>query len=161
MVDAITLAALALLVGGIIGTLIPLVPGGALSVAGVLLYWWGTGFSEPGIVIVIVLLSLGVLTLLVEVFGSALAARAGGAAWTTAALAVVTGIVLMVVSGPLGLLLGIFGTVFVVEYAANGDVERSARSAGYATIGILASTAVQALLTTTILVGFLVAVFVL
>ena len=160
MVDAITVLAVALLVGGVLGTLIPLVPGSLLSMTGVLLYWWGSEFTQPGTIAVVFLLSLGVLTLVVELFGSALAARAGGAAWRTAALAVVAGLVLMAVSGPVGLLLGIFGTVFVVEYAENGDVERSARSAGYATVGILASTVVQVMLTASILLGFVVAVFV-
>ena len=158
MVDAITVLAVALLVGGVLGTLIPLVPGGALSVAGVSLYWWHSGFTEPGPLALAVFLFLGVVTLLVEFFGGAISARFGGASWGTTAIAAVVGIALLIVTGPLGLLAGLFGTVFALEFARNGDVDHSTRSAAYATIGILASTAVQVLLTATILVGFLVVV---
>jgi uncharacterized protein len=161
MVDAVALVAIALLVCGVVGTVVPLVPGGLLSVVGVLLYWWNSGFTEPGTVSLLVLASLGVLTMLVEFFGGSIAARAGGASWATTGAAAVVGIVLMVVTGPLGLLVGLFGTVFLLEYARGGDIDGSTRSAFYATVGILASTATQVLLTSAILFGFLVAVLVL
>lgn len=160
MVDAVALLAVALLVGGVVGTVVPLVPGGLLSVCGLLLYWGNSGFTEPGPASIVVLTTLGVITLLVEFFGGSIAARAGGASWTTTGAAAVVGITLMIVTGPLGLLIGLFGTVFLLEYARGGDVDGSSRSAFYATVGILASTAVQVLLTTAILLGFLVAVFV-
>ncbi len=161
MVEVITLLAVALLVAGIAGTLIPLVPGGALSLSGVFLYWWASGFSEPGLLVVAVLTILGVCTLLAEFFGSAIAARTGGASWETTAAAVIVAIVLMLITGPIGLLVGLFGTVFVLEFARNGgDFESSGRSALYATVGVLASSAVQVLLTTTMLFGFVIAVFI-
>ncbi|RQG90604.1 DUF456 domain-containing protein [Natrarchaeobius chitinivorans] len=159
--EVVAVLAIALLAGGILGTLIPLVPGGLLSLSGLYLYWWHSGFTEPGAVALVVLTALGILTLLAEFFGGSIAARAGGASWITTGSAAVVGIVLMLVSGPVGLLVGLFGTVFVLEYARNGALDRSARSALYATVGILASTAIQFLLTLSILLGFLVAVFLL
>ncbi|RKD94970.1 DUF456 domain-containing protein [Halopiger aswanensis] len=159
MVDAITVVAVALLVGGVLGTVLPLVPGGALSLAGVFLYWWHTGFTEPGAITVVTLAILGATAMLVELFGGSIAARAGGASWTTTAAAAVVGIALMIVTGPLGLLAGLFGTVFVLEFARERTVDHSARSAIYTTIGVLASTAVEALLTASVLFGFLIAVF--
>ena len=161
MVDAITVAALALLVGGVAGTLVPIVPGGALSLAGLFLHWWGSGFTEPGLLALAVLALLGATTLFVELFAGASAARYGGASWTTTGAAVVVSIVLFVVTGPLGLLVGLFGTVFTLEFVRGGDVRGSSRSAAYATVGVLASTAIQALLTVTILLGFVLSVFVL
>jgi uncharacterized protein len=160
MVDAVSLFAIALLVAGVVGTLVPLVPGGLLSVSGLLLYWWNSGFAEPGPVSMVVLTTLGVITLLVEFFGGSIAARAGGASWTTTGAAAVVGITLMIITGPIGLLVGLFGTVFALEYARGGSLDGSTRSAFYATVGVLASTAVQVLLTLSILLGFLVAVFV-
>ena len=156
MVDAVTALAVALLVAGIAGTLIPLVPGGLLSLAGVYLYWWHTG--DLGAVAIAVFTLLGLLTLLTEFFGGAVSAKYGGASWRTTAVAAVVGLALMVVTGPLGLLVGLFGTVFALEVARGGEIDHSVRSATYATLGILASTAVQVLLTTGILLGFLVAV---
>jgi len=161
MVEVVSILAIGLLVAGVVGTLVPLVPGGLLSLSGLYLYWWHSGFAEPGPVWLVVLTVLGVLTLLIEFFGGSIAARTGGASWVTTASAAAVGIVLMVVTGPIGLLVGLFGTVFVLEYVRNGDLDGSATAALYATAGILASTAVQALLTLSILLGFLVAVFVL
>ncbi len=158
MVDALALIAVALLIGGVVGTVVPLVPGGVLSLVGVYLYWWQSGYAEPGTLALVVLTVLGLLAVLAEFFGGAIAARAGGASWKTTALAAIVGILLMIVTGPLGLLVGLFGTVFVLEFARNGALDRSARSATYATVGILASTAVQVLLTASILFGFAVAV---
>ncbi|RQH00057.1 DUF456 domain-containing protein [Natrarchaeobius oligotrophus] len=161
MVEVVAILAIALLVVGVVGTVVPLVPGGLLSLSGVYLYWWHSGFAEPGTVALVVLTVLGVVTLLAEFFGGSIAARAGGASWVTTGSAAVVGIALMIVTGPVGLLVGLFGTVFVLEYVRDGDAGHSARSALYATVGILASTAVQVLLTLSILFGFLVAVFLL
>lgn len=49
----------------------------------------------------------------------------------------------MIVTGPVGLLVGLFGTVFVAEFICGRDTRNSARSALYATGGLLASTAIQ------------------
>ena len=156
MVDPVVALSVALLLAGVAGTVIPLVPGGLLSLSGVYLYWWHTG--DLGTVALAVFTLLGLLTLLAEFFGGAISAKYGGASWRTTAIAATVGIVLMILTGPLGLLAGLFGTVFALEFARNGDVDHSLRSAGYATAGILASTAVQVLLTTGILLGFLVVV---
>lgn len=161
MVEVLTILAVALLVGGVVGTFVPLVPGGLLSLSGVYLYWWHSGFAAPGTATLAVLTLLGVLTMVAELFGGSIAARAGGASWTTTTIATVVAIALMIATGPLGLLVGLFGTVFAVEFVRGEDAGHSARSATYATAGVFASTAIQALLTLTILLGFLVAVFLL
>ncbi|SEH15397.1 hypothetical protein SAMN04487967_2056 [Natronorubrum sediminis] len=159
MVDAVTMVAVALLVGGVVGTLVPIVPGGLLSLSGVYLYWWASGFAEPGTITLGILTVLGVVTLFAEFFAGALAARVGGASWTTTTIAGVVAIVSLLVVGPVGLLIGLFGTVFVVEYLRRGDANHSARSALFATVGTLASSAIQAMLTATMLFVFVVSVF--
>lgn len=159
MVTPLELLALALVVLGVVGSVLPLVPGALSSIAGVLLYWWATGFAEPGPIALLAFLLVGVITLIVDYAGGAVAARAGGASALTTALSVIVGIVLALVSGPIGLLLGIAGTVFLVEFARNRDAPASARTATYATVGVLASNAVQLLLTGAILVGFVFVVF--
>ncbi|WP_226479486.1 DUF456 domain-containing protein [Natrinema amylolyticum] len=161
MVDVALVVAIALLVGAIVGAAVPMVPSGLLSLAGLAVYWWGSGLAELSALTFAVLVFIAVVTALVEFFGGSIAARAGGASWVTTAAAAVVGIVLMLVTGPLGLLAGLFGTVFVLEFVRNGELEGSARSAVYTTVGTLASTAVQVLLTASVLLGFVVAVFVL
>jgi uncharacterized protein YqgC (DUF456 family) len=153
--DPIGLLAVALLVAGVVGSLVPLAPGALLSLAGVYLFWWHTGFTDPGLLALAALTLVGVVTLLVDWFGGAIAASAGGASTLTSLLAGAVGVVLLFVAGPLGILIGVAGTVFVVEYVRGDDAEASARTALYATVGMLASNLVQAALTFGMLVGFL------
>ncbi|MFQ3319180.1 MAG: hypothetical protein ACI8UR_002059 [Natronomonas sp.] len=148
--------AIAVLVVAIFATAIPFVPAGGVSMAGVGYYWHATG--EPGTVVLVALLSLGVVTVLLDWLGGALSARAGGASLRTTAIAAVVALPLLFVFGPLGVLLGVAAGVFALEYRRHGDVERGLRTAGYATVGLLASTAMQAFLTSMVLVGFLLAV---
>lgn len=146
----------ALLVAGVVASVVPLVPGGLLALAGVGSYWYATG--EPGTIVLVVLVTLCLVTVLLDWLGGAVSARVGGASGRTTAIAAVAAGVLLFVLGPLGALLGIAGTVFALEYYRHGDVQRGARTAAFATVGVLASTAMQLLLTLSILVGFLLAV---
>lgn len=156
--EGLGLLAVALLVIAVVGSAVPAVPGASLSVAGLLLYWWHTGFTEPGALALVVLLSLAAVALAADWFGGPLAAKAGGASTRTTLVAAAVGFVLLFVAGPLGVVLGIAGTVFLFEYRRSGDVRGSLRTAGYVTVGVLASAVVQVLLAATILVGFLIAV---
>ena len=144
-----------LLLAGVVGSILPGLPGASFSLAGVLFYWWQSGFSQPGPLVLAVLVGFGLLALLADWFGGAAAAKAGGASTTTTIAAAVVGLLLLFVAGPLGVVVGIAGTVFVLEYRETGDVDASAQAALYTTAGMLASAAVQAMLTGAMLVGML------
>ena len=145
--------AVALLAAGVVGSVLPLVPGGLLSTVGVLYYRWVADFPP---LVTALLVTLGLFGLAVDWFGGAISARAGGASlWTTAAAAV-GGLALAVVLGPLGLMIGVFAVVFALEFRRHGEAERGARTAAYATAGILVSTVTQVLVTVTMLAVFLV-----
>jgi uncharacterized protein YqgC (DUF456 family) len=152
------LIALVLLVVGVIGSVVPLLPGALLSLIGVYFYWWSTGFTEPGLLALIALTAIGLVTFLVDFFGGAISARAGGASLVTTGLAAAVGLVLLLFTGPIGLLVGIASTVFLAEFYRHRDAKTSARTALYATIGVLASTVAQLLLTISMLVVFLLVV---
>ena len=154
MVDVVLLIALALLVAGVVGSVVPAMPGALLSLAGVYLYWWSSGFTSPGTALLVALTVVGVGTMIVDYLGGAIAARAGGASMATTGLAAVVGFVLFFVAGPVGILLGIAGTVFLAEYYRSQDTRASGKAALYATVGVLASAAMQVLLTLTMLVAF-------
>jgi len=158
--EPLTWLALGVVALGVAGSVLPLVPGGGLSVVGVLGYWWSTGYAEPSTVLVVVLVGIGLLTMAVDYFGGAIAARAGGASALTTAAAVLVGLVLLFVAGPVGFVLGIAATVFAVEFAQHADAEAGLRVALYATVGVLASTVVQAILTGSILAVLLFVSFV-
>jgi hypothetical protein len=151
--ELLVVVAFALLVVGVVGSLLPLVPGAVASLAGVVVYWHATGYADPGPVVLAALVLVGLFAAAVDYFGGAIAARAGGASALTTAAATVVGLILMLVTGPVGLLAGVAGTVFALELYRNRDARASGRTALFATVGVLASGAVQVLLTASMLVA--------
>ncbi|MEZ3145006.1 DUF456 domain-containing protein [Halobaculum sp. MBLA0143] len=156
--DLVGLLAVALVAAGVVGSLVPMAPGALLSLSGVYLYWWHTGFTEPGTIALAALTLVGLTTLAVDWLGGALAAEVSGAARSTTLLAGVAGVALLFVAGPVGVLVGVAGVVFLAELRGSEDPEESLRTALYTTAGMLASNLVQALLTGGMLVGFLLVV---
>ena len=145
---------LALLVGGIIMSFVPLVPGGVVSFLAIGYYWLVT--DEIGTVALFGFAVLGVLTTVFDLLGSAISARVGGASTRTTAVAAVAGVGLLFVLGPFGALLGVVGSVFLLEYRQHGNVRQGTRTAAVTAIGMLSSTAVQVLFTVLIFIGFVV-----
>lgn len=159
MVEVVTTVAVLLLVLAVVGSALPAVPGPALSVVGVLLYWWGSGFTEPGTALLVALLALALLALVADWTASAVSARLGGASLRTTIAAGLAGVVFLFVLGPLGAIAGVVATVFLLEFHRHRDAHRGARTAAVVVLGMLGSTVVQVLLTTTVLVAFAVGVF--
>lgn len=153
MVEVLAVAALLIMLLGVVGSVAPLLPGPLFSLLGVYLYWWQSGYAEPGPLLLVALTLVGVFAVVAEYFAGAISARAGGASLATTVLAALVGVVLFFVAGPLGVVLGVAVTVFAVEFYRHNDAERSLRTAVYTTVGMLASTVVQLLLTVTMLVA--------
>jgi len=147
--DFLVAAAFALLVLGVFGSVLPLLPSGALSLVGLLGYWWQTG--QPGPLLLAALVGVSVLAVAVDWLAGFVGARASGVDTRTSILAGLVGFVLLFPGGPLGLLLGVAGTVFAVELREKQDVEASARRAAYATVGVVASAGMQVVLTAVVL----------
>lgn len=158
MVDLLVVAAFALLVLGVVGSVVPALPGAALSLGGVLLYWWASGYAEPGTALLVVLIAVGILAFLVDVLASVFAAKVGGASNLAAMLAGVAGFLALLVTGPLGMLVAVAGTVFVVEIARGGDMRDGSRAAAITVVGVLGSAIVQVILTASILLAMIVVV---
>ncbi len=154
MVEPLTWVALGLLVAGVVGSVVPGLPGPLLSIVGVYLHWWTTAYAEPGTAALVALTLVGLFALAVDVLASAVSTRAGGASWPVSVAASVAGLLLFFVAGPLGVAVGVAGTVFALSYLTTRDGADSARAALYATVGVLGSALVQALLTLSMLVAF-------
>jgi uncharacterized protein YqgC (DUF456 family) len=150
--DPIVVTIILLLVG-VAASFAPLVPGGAVSTLGIAYYWLVTG--ELGTIAFLGFVIVGVVTVAFDLLESALSARLGGASMRTTIVAAVTALGLLFVLGPLGALLGVVGAVFALEYLRHGNLRRGGRTAAITAIGMLASTAIQLLLTVSMLVGFL------
>ncbi len=158
MVDLAFAVAVTLLIAGIVGSVVPMVPGPLISIAGVVGYWWSTGYTEPSTLVLVGLIVVALLAFVVEFVASALSARAGGASWRVTGIAGVAGVVLLFFTGPLLMIVGVSLLVFVLELQRHDDVSRGLRAATYTTIGIFGSTVAQVLLTFLVLIGFLLAV---
>ncbi len=153
-----TIAALALLAAGVVASFLPLVPSGLLSLAGVYLFWWSTGFGAPGVGIVALATLLGLGAVAADSLGTPLAAGAAGVSARAAVVAGVVGLVLFPVTGPLGVLLGAAGVVYLAQRRRGVARGESVRAALETVVGMLVANVVEFLLTLAILVTFLVVV---
>jgi hypothetical protein len=149
--DTLALAAVALCVVGVIGSIVPGVPGALASLAGLGVYWWATG--DPGPLVLAVLAATCLIALAADLLAGPLAAKVGGAETRTSLLAGVVGVALLFVLGPVGVVVGIAGTVLALEFNRHGDLERAGRAAVATTVGALGSVLVQLLATLAVLVA--------
>jgi len=156
-VDVMTVVAVALLVAGVVGSAIPSVPGALLSLAGVAAYWLGGG-TAVGTLTLAALAVVGVVAVVADWLAGTLAAKYGGASWTASILGGLVGLVLLFFVGPIGVILGLAGTVFVVE-ALREDPRHATRAAAYSTVGALGSVVVQIAITVAMLATFAIALF--
>ncbi|WP_135663709.1 DUF456 domain-containing protein [Halorhabdus rudnickae] len=150
------LIALALLLGGVIGSFVPMVPAGLLSIGGIVVYWWSTGYVTPGPLVLVGFVAVGLVVVAVDYLAGAMAAKAGGASTLSSLAGAVVGFLLFFVLGPVGIVLGITATVFALELYRGRASNESLRAAGYALIGTLGSSVMQFVLTLSMLVAFLV-----
>ncbi|WP_121821622.1 DUF456 domain-containing protein [Halostella salina] len=157
MVETVTLLAVALLVAGVVGSVVPLVPGALLSTGAVVLHWWY--LDVPSGLTLAALVAVGALAVAVDYFAGAISAKAGGASWLASVAAGVVGVVALLATGPLGALVAVALTVFLVEAYRGRSRTAGARAALFATVGMLGSAVAQVLLTATMLVAFVLVVF--
>lgn len=153
--DAFILVAVFLCLVGVVGSIVPGVPGALASLAGLSLYRYTAG--EPGGFVLGVLALTCLVALAADLLAGPVAAKVGGAETRTSLLAGGVGFVLLFVLGPLGVVVGIAGTVFLLEYRRHEDPERAGRAAVATTVGALGSVIVQLLATLSVLgvVGWL------
>lgn len=154
---ALALAVLLLLVG-VVGSVVPGVPGALLSLVAVYGYWWSTGWTEPGTAFVAVATVVCLAAVAIDYLAGFVSARAGGASPLTTVVAGVVGILLFFVLGPVGTIAGVALTVFAVEVYRGAGTEEGARTAAVTVVGLLASNVIGILLTASVLVGFLLVV---
>src|SRR5437879_3265213 len=122
----------ALFLAGLVGALIPWIPGPLFILIGVLVWAVATQFAVIGVGRLVILVTLALTTLLVNFAAGPIGARrSGGSRWAGGGAIV----------GPLGLLIGpVIGAV-AGEMIRGGDVERSLRTGVGALIGMVAGIA--------------------
>lgn len=147
--------AIVLLVLCAASSFVPFVPSGVLAALVVVGYAYATGFTQPSLSVLSALVALSLLASAMEWLSGLVSGRLGGASTRTVAAGTAIGIALLFVVGPLGLAVGVGGTVFLVSLYHNADDPRgAARMSAYAVVGALAGSFVQAVLLAGVTVWF-------
>jgi uncharacterized protein YqgC (DUF456 family) len=134
--------AVLLVIAGLIGIVIPGVPGAILIFAGLLLAAWADGFVRVGIATIIALGALTAATYLVDVATMALGMKRFGTtrrAMAGAAIGTIAGLFL----GLPGLIFGPFVGAALGELTAHSDLRRASRAGIVAWVGFIVGTVIK------------------
>ena len=128
---------------GLLGAVLPLVPGPPIVWLGALYYAWRTGWTEIGWPALVLLLLLSLVGSTADLWMGYLGASRGGASmWSTLASLVGGVIGLFVFSVP-GAIIGSVGAIAVVEYLRHRNLRQVMRASGGFMIGWLLATVVE------------------
>jgi len=148
-------AAIVLLVVWTASSFVPFVPSGALAALTVVGYAYTTGFAEPSLGVLVALVLVSLLASAVDLLSGMISGRLGGASTRTGVAGTLIGVVLLFVMGPIGIVVGLGGTVFLVSYYEHtADPRVALRRSAFAVVGVLASALVQAVLLAGVTVVF-------
>jgi len=127
---------------GLVGMLLPALPGVPMVFAGLLLAAWSGGFERIGGFTIFILALLTLFAAIVDITASAFGTRIAGAsrwAFVGAALGAVIGLFF----GLPGLVLGPFVGALACEWLVSGNLGQAARAGGGATLGLMLGAAVK------------------
>ena len=148
-----------LVVIGLVGIVLPALPGTILIFAGLLLAAWADGFARVGVWTLVVIGVIAVASHAVDFAAAALGAKRLGAsprAMVGAALGTLLGLFL----GLPGLILGPFVGAVLGELSVHRDLARAGRAGVAAWIGFAAGMAVKVALAFSMIAIFLASMFV-
>jgi uncharacterized protein YqgC (DUF456 family) len=134
------LLAVALVVIGIVGTVLPAIPGAPLVFLGLLVAAWTDHFDKVGWFTLSVLAILTLLTFAVDFMAASLGAKRVGASWAALAGAVIGTIVGLFFSIP-GLILGPFVGAVIGEYATRRNWAQAGKVGVGTWVGMLIAIA--------------------
>ncbi len=158
MFDWFLVLALALMVLGIVGSFLPAIPGPILSIIGVSVYFWSTGYTVPSPLVFSLVVLTGVFALGLDYLATYIGADKADASKRTAIAASIASFLLFFVSGPIGIVVGTGATVLVREIMLGKEFDKAFRSALYTTIALLGSIFAKVGLTALILLVFIISV---
>ena len=138
----LVLSSLIMLVG-LIGTVLPVIPGTILIFAGALLYALVEGFQAVGWPTVIVLGVLTVVATTADLWASSIGAKLGGASGWSILIGLVAGLAGLVVFSLPGAIIGAVLGVLLTEIARVGDWRLALKAGSGWVFGWLLSTVVQ------------------
>ncbi len=149
----------ALILIGLVGTLLPVLPGTPIVFAGMLLAAWADDFHRIGIFTVIVLAVLTVLAMTIDFIAGLLGAKRVGASKPAILGAAIGTFIGMFFSLP-GLLIGPFAGALIGEWLRHRDLANAARVGVGTWIGMVAGAIFKLVLTFAMLGVFLFAIMI-
>jgi hypothetical protein len=128
---------------GLLGAVLPLVPGPPIVWLGALYYAWRTGWVDVGWLSLFPLLLLAIVGSTADLWMGYLGASKGGASiWSTLA-SLVGGVVGLIVFNVPGAIIGSIGAIALVEYLRHRDWRKVMRASGGFVVGWLLATVVE------------------
>ncbi len=118
--------AMLLIVVGVVGTLVPVLPGAAIVFVGMLLAAWLDGFTRVGPLALVVLAVITTLVYVIDFAGGAFGAKTLGAS-RRATWGALLGAIVGIFFGLAGILLGPFLGAVLGEYAARRDLKAAGK----------------------------------
>ena len=150
--------AIILILAGLVGLVLPLLPGAPLLFVGLLLAAWAEGFEYVGAWTIVALAIMALLTYVVDFLAGAFGAKRYGASNRAIAGAAIGALVGLFFGIP-GVLLGPFVGAVIGELSAQRNIEEAGRAGIGATVGLLLGVAAKLTLGFAMLGIFLVARF--
>ncbi len=140
---------------GLIGTVLPIIPGPLLIWLSALLWAWADGFQAVGWPTLIVLGLLVILAELSDVALATLGAKRGGASWTSMAMAGAAAIAGFILFNFIGAILAAFWGMFAWEaYRQSWDWRKAWRASGSFILGYLVAIVAKILFAILMIVIF-------
>ena len=136
-----TLAAL-LVIGGLVGTLLPALPGVPMVFVGLLLAAWATDFQPVGLYTILILAALTALAWVLDFLAAAVGAKRLGAS-KRAFWGAMFGAIAGMFFGLPGIVLGPFVGAVVAELSGGRDVRQAGQAGFGAWIGTILGTAAK------------------
>lgn len=148
--------AILLIIVGLLGTVLPAIPGVPIVFAGLVLIAWLDGFIRVGWGTLTALGVLAVLSVIIDFLATAEGARRFGAG-RHAILGATLGLLVGLFFGLPGLLLGPFIGAVLGHLASQANIDSSMRAGVGATLGVVVGTFAKVVIASVMLVWFLVA----
>ncbi len=143
---ALLVASILIMLVGILGVIVPIVPGLVLTWLGVFIYAFFTDFAKISWEMLAILGGIVAFSFLVDFLANLWGVKRFGASSFGMLGAVIGGFVGILFGGFFGLILGPFIGAFVFEYLKNGSFEKSLEIGTGTFVGFLAGTFIKFIL---------------
>lgn len=144
---------------GIMGTIVPLLPGVPLVFVAICAYGWYEGFSVITPKLIVFFATLTILSMFVTYLAAALGVKQFGSSKYGIWGALLGTIIGIIIFPPLGILIGPWIGAFIGEYIHLHDVNKSVKAGLGAVVGLISGLAFELLIALVMAIWFLVIVF--